>query len=163
VIVPNGFLFSADRNLAAIRVVRELIFPEYLSYALNAPGIQKQLKKASGSTAQPHLYLRDIKNLIVPVPPMLEQRIIIEEIDEKLSNCARLQQDVGSAFSVLGSLRQSILKAAFAGRLVPQDRDDEPASVLLERIRAERATRPKPARGRRRKTGAGARQLELLG
>ena len=48
--------------------------------------------------------------------------------------------------SCLGTL----FKTAFAGRLVPQDPDDEPASVLLARIRAERAARPRPARGRRR-------------
>ena len=60
-------------------------------------------------------------------------------------------------------MRQSILKAACAGRLAPQDPDAEPASVPLERIRAERAARPtpRPARGRRRK--AEPRQLELMG
>ena len=46
---------------------------------------------------------------------------------------------------------------------MPQDENDEPASVLLERIRAERAAKPGPARGRRRKTEASTRQLELLG
>ena len=58
---------------------------------------------------------------------------------------------------------KSILKAAFAGRLVAQDPDDEPASVLLERIRAERAARPKAARGRRRKSESDECQLDLLG
>jgi type I restriction enzyme S subunit len=96
------------------------------------------------------------------VPPISEQRIIVDEIDEKLGDCARLQDELGSASTVLSSLRQAILKAAFAGKLVRQDPNDEPASVLLERIRAERAARPKPARGRRRKSEPGARQLELL-
>jgi type I restriction enzyme, S subunit len=59
--------------------------------------------------------------------------------------------------------RQSILKSAFAGKLVPQDPNDEPASVLLKRIRAERAARPGPVRGRRPpKQPAADRQLELL-
>jgi type I restriction enzyme S subunit len=97
----------------------------------------------------------------LPVPSTQEQEEIASRFDAIETNIKYLEKllvDVGE-----GALRQAILKAAFAGKLVPQDPDDEPAALLLARIRAERATRPKPARGRRRKGGTGARQLGLLG
>jgi type I restriction enzyme S subunit len=98
--------------------------------------------------------------MVVPLPPRAEQ----ERIEEELGLVESFFDGVcSSAYQTLQcctALRQSILKAAFAGKLVPQDPNDEPASVLLARIRAERAAAPKPARGRRRK--AGPQQLELL-
>lgn len=74
-------------------------------------------------------------------------------LSEKLSNLEQLENTIATSLQQAEALRQSILKKAFSGQLVPQHPDDEPASVLLARIRAERAAQPK-ARGRKSRAEA---------
>jgi len=74
----------------------------------------------------------------VPLPSLEEQRFIVEEVEHRLSVVDKLEETVAANLKKAGGLRQSVLKRAFSGELVPQDPNDEPASVLLERIRAER-------------------------
>jgi type I restriction enzyme S subunit len=75
----------------------------------------------------------------VPVPPTAEQARIVAEVDRRLSLADAIERTVAEGLAKAKRLRQAILKRAFEGRLVPQDPTDEPASVLLERIRAARA------------------------
>jgi type I restriction enzyme S subunit len=121
------------------------------------------LKRIYDGSNVPQINYGDVAFLSVPLPPLGEQVRITEEADACLSTLAHLEAGLEVEERQAASLRQAILKAAFAGKLVAQDPDDEPASVLLARIRAERAARPNPARGRRRRVGAGRRQLDLLG
>src|SRR5215472_11462156 len=79
-----------------------------------------------------------ILGLPVPLPSLAEQHEIAEEVERRLSIVDELEAQVETDLKRAGRLRQSILKRAFAGRLVPQDPTDEPAAKLLERIRAER-------------------------
>jgi type I restriction enzyme S subunit len=120
------------------------------------------LKRIYDGSNVPQINYGDVAFLSVPLSSLREQVRITEEIDARLSTLTHLEAELEVEERQSASLRQSILKAAFAGRLVPQDPNDEPASVLLERIRAERAARPRPTRGRRRKTETAARQLALL-
>lgn len=73
----------------------------------------------------------------VPLPPMEEQCEIVREVEALLSDSDQLASDIQTQIAASIALRQSILKRAFSGQLVPQDPKDEPASALLERIRAE--------------------------
>ena len=74
----------------------------------------------------------------VPLPPLTEQQRIVAEIERRLSVIQQSEATVEASLTRADRLRQSILKQAFSGKLVPQDPGDEPASVLLERIKADR-------------------------
>jgi type I restriction enzyme, S subunit len=84
----------------------------------------------------------DVAPLTLPLPPLEEQRRIVAEVERQLSLVDALAAAVDAALRRSAALRRAILERAFAGELVPQDPSDEPASVLLERIAAERAANP---------------------
>jgi type I restriction enzyme S subunit len=125
-----------------------------LQCVLSSPAWQTRIRQASGSTAQPHLYLGDLRALPVPLPPTAEQQRIIAEVERCLSVMDELEATITANLKRADRLRQSILKRAFEGKLVPQDPTDEPASLLLERIRAEREQGVEKPKATRQKTNA---------
>jgi len=113
--------------------------------------------KAASSAGQHNISLSTLHGMPIPLPPINEQKQIAVQADEKLSVIEKAGEGVERQLVHTSRLRQSILKRAFEGRLVPQDPNDEPASALLERIRATRADAPKAAarRGRKRAAAGG--------
>ena len=106
--------------------------------------------QASGGV-QPNLNLQIIKTIALPLPPVVEQQEIASQIEQQFEQLERQKDAVKHALKQSTAQRKNILKAAFSGQLVPQDPNDEPASVLLARIRAERAgLASKPRVGRRK-------------
>ncbi|WP_278420337.1 restriction endonuclease subunit S [Stutzerimonas kunmingensis] len=105
-------------------------------------------KLNTGSTI-PQVNNTDIAPLIIPLPPLAEQTEIVRRVEQLFAFADQLEAKVASAKSRIDHLTQSILAKAFRGELVPQDPNDEPASVLLERIQAQRAAAPKAKRGRK--------------
>ena len=86
----------------------------------------------------------------IPLPPIAEQEQIIQRLESQMAIVDHLERDVTNSLGQLSALRQSILKKAFSGQLVPQDPNDEPALVLLDRIKAERKQRAMSGMDRRR-------------
>jgi len=89
-------------------------------------------------TAQPKLTQANLEKIPFRLCSILEQHQIVQEIESRLSVCDKLEGSLKESLQKAEALRQSILKKAFAGKLVPQDPNDEPAEKLLERIRAEK-------------------------
>jgi len=112
--------------------------PEFLLFFLMGPDMQSIVLRRITGSATPHLFQRDIKQFILKIPPIEEQKEIVKRLSESLSIIDESEQIIDAELQRAQSLRQSILKRAFAGKLVPQDPNDEPASVLLERIRKEK-------------------------
>jgi type I restriction enzyme S subunit len=104
----------------------------YLVLSLKSVAGQKQLVGLSGSTAQQAIYIRDIRPLALPIAPILEQHQIISEVERRLSLAHESESEIEANLKRSSRLRQSILKRAFEGKLVPQDSNDEPACVLVD-------------------------------
>jgi type I restriction enzyme S subunit len=107
----------------------------YLNAVLNAEPTRKRTAALLHGVGRPRLNLTEIKSIIVPLPPLSEQEQIVAEVERRLSVVAELEAEVEANLKRAERLRQSILREAFAGRLVPQDPNDEPASALLGRMR----------------------------
>ena len=147
-----GYVVMLGRPMATSQdfvnwICTEALDPRWLQIVFLAdPTALRRFGKGSTHTT---VYFPEVLSLHVAVPPLAEQRAIVAEVDVRLSEAAEHEGLVGDALQRSSILRQSILKRAFEGRLVPQDPTDEPASVLLDRIRAKPAAGRGPAGQRR--------------
>ncbi len=105
-------------------------------------------KKAIYGAARPHLSFEQLKSFLVPNIGCAAAHLAVAKIKTAFARADRLEAAAKRAHELLDRLESAILVKAFRGELVPQDPNDEPASVLLERIRAQRAAAPAPRRAR---------------
>ncbi len=100
-------------------------------------GAQDQFCKVMYGAGRPHLSFDQLESTAIPLPPLKEQVEIADVIEVRISKIDAMQAEIDRSLRRAARLRQAILKAAFEGRLVPQNAEDEPASELLARIQAE--------------------------
>lgn len=142
--------------LIAVRFT-SLFIPEFASFYINSAHGRSWVKSVvTQQVGQANVNGSKLAALAIPVPPIDEQREIIRNMDAQLVSAWEQENLIEKSLKQSAAQRKNILKAAFSGQLVPQDPGDEPAAVLLARIRAERAghdTSKKP-RGRKAKEAA---------
>jgi type I restriction enzyme S subunit len=128
--------------------------PAFLSAIINSYIGRQQIGPITQGVAQKKVSLGRFSFIALPLPPVDEQRKILEWLAAAEGEIGAQEVAVLLALKKSAAQRQNILKAAFSGQLVPQDPNDEPAAVLLERIRAERAAAGTGSGKRGRKTRA---------
>ncbi|RZU77138.1 type I restriction enzyme S subunit [Micromonospora kangleipakensis] len=130
--------WNINQAIVAFRAGSDVL-PQWLALALQSPLILGFLQQTAKATAgQFNIALSTCRELPLPVPPLAEQKRIVEFADRLLTRIEVVGDLSATAADRADHLRKSVLVEAFAGRLVPQDPNDEPASELLARIQAER-------------------------
>ncbi|MFD0020452.1 restriction endonuclease subunit S [Streptomyces sp. NPDC058382] len=135
-----------NQNCASIRVSETEILPEFI-YQFLVSRYEETRTSASGGN-QPALNKAKVERILVPVPPLGTQRRIVDRLADLEQERAALRAVLAESYEQASALRGALFNAAFTGALVPQDPTDEPASALLDRIRAQRQAAVKPARKR---------------
>ena len=97
----------------------------------------EKLRREAAGGVQPNLNAGIVKKVEIPLPPKKEADVVVDLVDQRMSQIDTMQNEVNRGLRRASRLRQAILKAAFEGKLVPQNPDDEPAAELLARIQAE--------------------------
>ncbi|CAN5918068.1 hypothetical protein BH11PSE3_BH11PSE3_09860 [soil metagenome] len=137
-----------NQNAAAIRVSATPIPPEFVYHVLEERYFRSRRESQGGN--QPALNGGKVAEMTIPLPPLNEIAEILRCLSDGMSVATETLAVLDAEAADAARLKQSILKAAFEGRLVPQDSADEPAVELLARLRQEGAASRQAARGRRR-------------
>ena len=146
----TNFLFAG--YLIRLRPIAASLVPMNLVYMMMESSIREQIEnKAKSTSGVNNISAKELQELLVPICSLGEQAEIVRLVNMGFKFADTLQAELDVALGKAETLRQSVLKRAFSGKLVPQDPNDEPAAVLLERINADNALKPrKPVRRERK-------------
>ncbi|MDO7196036.1 restriction endonuclease subunit S [Acinetobacter pittii] len=127
-----------ESNIMRCKLLQN-VSPKYIAYYLSSiKGKDSLCLNAKHAVNQASINQTDVGNAIIPLPNYLEQIQIVELIEDNFEKIQTLEAEISNNLVKLIKFKTSILAKAFSGELIPQDPNDEPASVLLERIKAEK-------------------------
>lgn len=146
----SDFVCSFASYLIKVRF-SEKLNSDYVCFYINSPYGKAWAKtQLTQQVGQANINSQKLQALQIPVPTLAEQERIVAEIESRFERADALETAVDRALNDAEKLKQAVLKKAFSGELVPQNPDDEPASVLLDRIRAARASELPAKKGKRK-------------
>jgi type I restriction enzyme S subunit len=135
-------------KLIRVRVSKARVLPDWIEIAANSPQARDVIEnKARTSAGQTGISGKDLKELLLPIPTLPEQQEIVRRVEDLFAFADRIEARLATAQKTVERLTPATLAKAFRGELVPQDPNDEPASVLLERLST--STPNVPAKSRR--------------
>ena len=154
----NAMAGVINQALMRVRINDMILSKRFFAKLFESAFFQRKVLSDAKGTAMVNLAgIKELNLVPVAICNMSEQKVIDELLDARLSEIDQCERAIATSFQQAEALRQSILKRAFSGQLIPQDPDDEPASILLERIKAEKAARSQNnTRAKRRGTTATA-------
>lgn len=132
--VPPKIRFALLDSVCVINPT-ELIEEKYINYVIQSSYVQAQIEQQTRGVALKQVSLTVVRGLKIPIPPLDEQKKIVEKIEQLLGFSSSLEKNLDAQLKKINTLDQSILKKAFAGELVQQNSNDEPPSELLERLK----------------------------
>ena len=143
--------------------ISEEVNQKFIGLFFQSPVYRNEISRLSIGININNLRSENIETMFIPLPPLTEQAQIVSELERHLSVADNIAATVTAELKRAERLRQSILKQAFSGKLVPQDPNDEPASVLLKQIKEEKSRQQSEQKKRTTKAKAtpSAKQLSL--
>lgn len=136
-LIPEGKMVCMGQRIMLLRPGKFLL-GRYLLSSTQNPIFKRVADKMAVGTGVKHLRVGDVERLVFPLCSVSEQAELANQLDARLSEVDQLELTIITSLQQAEALRQSILKKAFSGLLVPQDPHDEPATVLLARIKQEK-------------------------
>ena len=131
-IIDKDYKITFQRSVTVISLIQVLNY--FVKYYFDSPYIQNFMSENSRGTAQQGFYINQMEVLLIPLPPLSEQRRIVAEIERWFKVIDALEGNEGDLLKSIEQTKKKVLDLAIHGKLVQQDTNDEPASVALKKI-----------------------------
>ena len=147
-IVNTTSKFTIQRSIALLKTIT--VFNSFIKYSLDSSVVQNQLLNNAKGTAQLGIYLNKLKDIFIALPPLTEQVNIVDAIECLADNISQIDDAYSELDEKISLAKSKLLDLAIRGKLLPQNKDDEPTSKLLERIRKEKESAQTTTKGKRK-------------